>query len=458
MSAEVHSQDYQRMAHLLRRAGFGADRETVLACLKEGFDATIHKLVHYDEVLGPDTFKAMEDRQLNDILVQNNIADLQIWWLNRMVQTDRPLQEKMTLFWHGHFATAYSKVNSARLMFQQNQLFRRNAVGNFHDLTLAVSKDPAMIWYLDNNTNRKGHPNENYARELMELFTLGIGHYTEQDVRESARAFTGWTFNRLTGEYVFLPRQHDDGIKTCLGQTGNFNGDDIVNIIMQQPSCAPFICTKLFKFFIHENPTLEEVRPFAEIFRKSNYEIKPVLEAMFRSPVFYSEKAMWSKVKSPTDFVVSAVRATGAQVPVRFLPAAMRAMNQELFNPPSVKGWDGGLTWINTTTLMARFNFAMQLARLNEENQPLLASLEQQIAENRLRDAEAIVDYLAERVLHRPVMEKTRDILVNYMNTDRTGTYQPFTIADTGRIPPAKLMKVHGLLHLILLTPEYQLV
>lgn len=458
MSADIHSQDYQRMAHLLRRAGFGADQETVLACLQEGFDATIHKLVHYEEALGPNDLQTMEDRQIGDILSQNNIADLQVWWLNRMVQTDRPLQEKMTLFWHGHFATAYSKVNSARLMFQQNQLFRRHAVGNFRDLTLAVSKDPAMIWYLDNNTNRKGHPNENYARELMELFTLGIGHYTEQDVREGARAFTGWTFNRLTGQFVFLPRQHDDGIKTFLGRTGNFNGDDIVNILMEQPSCAPFICTKLFKYFIHENPTPDEVRPFAEVFRRSNYEIKPVLEAMFRSKVFYSPKAMWSKVKSPTEFVVSAVRSTGAQVPVRFLPAAMRSMNQELFNPPSVKGWDGGLTWINTTTLMTRFNFAMQLARLNEENQPLLASLEQQMADRQLKEPEQIVDYFTQRILHRPVSPKTRTILVNYLNTGRDGTPQTFTSNRTGRTPYEKLMKIHGLLHLVLLTPEYQLV
>lgn len=458
MSGEIQKPDYQKMAHLLRRAGFGADHKTILAQLEKGFDATIHELIHYEETQGPDSFDTAEDRLQNDFLSQFDFADLQTWWLNRMVSTDRPLQEKMTLFWHGHFATAYSKVNRPTFIYRQNQLFRRMAVGNFRDLAQAVSKDPAMIFYLDNQTNRKGHPNENYGRELMELFTLGIGNYTEEDVRQGARAFTGWAFNGRTGEYIFNARQHDDGIKTFLGQTGNFNGEDIVNIVTSRPSCAPFICTKLFKFFIHDHPTPNEVAPFAATFVKSNLEIKPVLEAMFHSPIFYSEKAMWNKVKSPAEFVVNSVRTTGAELPIRYLPFMMRSMNQELFNPPSVKGWDGGMTWINTTTLFSRFNYAMQLARLNELNQPLLDSIEKEITENKLQSAEEIVDFLTNRVLPMPPSAHTTEALITYMNTGANGEYLPFTADLYGRNRRPTLMKIHGLLHVAMLTPEYQIV
>lgn len=457
MSADVQSREYQQMAHLLRRAGFGATHEEVSRRLDKGLDAAIHNLVYYDQNSSADSFNTVQDRLQSDFLDDNDFGDLQLWWLDRMVHTDHPLQEKMTLFWHGHFATAYSKVRSPSLLYQQNQTLRRNALGNFNTLTQAVSKDPAMIVYLDNQTNRKGHANENYGRELMELFTIGIGNYTEQDVHESARAFTGWTFNRLTGEYFFARRQHDYGEKTLLGHTGNWNGEDVVNILTSQPACSRFIATKLFKFFIHENPTPEEVQPFADTFTRSNLEFRPLLAAMFRSPAFYSDKAMWRKFKSPVEYIVGAARTTGVQIPIRFAPYALRGMSQELFNPPNVKGWDGGKAWINTTTLMARFNFAMLLARLNEDNQPLLQQIGQRLSEQQLATADDVVRYFSTAILQRPVSERTRQILVRYLHTGPGGSLEPFELGDAERMSRRMLLKVHGLMHVIMLTPEYQL-
>ncbi len=446
-----------KVAHLLRRAGFGASRDEAEAYARKGLPATIAELTRFDTHTGLD-LEMVEDRLQGDFLAYRNFGDLQLWWLHKMAHTARPLQEKMTLFWHGHFATAYSKVNSTEALFQQNLLFRKHALGNFKTLTLAVSQDPAMIAYLDNQTNRKGHANENYARELFELFTLGIGNYTEQDIHESARAFTGWAFNRATSKFQFVRRQHDDDPKTIFGRTGNWNGDDVVDMAVTHPASAPFICKKLFKFFVHDEPTPADVKPFADIFTQSGYEVRPVLEAMFHAPVFYSDKAVWGKVKSPVEFVVGAIRTTKAEMPPRFGPQAMKAMWQELFNPPNVKGWDGGADWINTTTLLTRFNFAMQLARLNDENQPLLAAITEQMDAGRLRTAEETVDYFTANILNRAVSTNTRQTLLAYLHTGPDGTPAPFEVAANGRNRRAIAQKIHGLMHVIMLTPEYQLV
>lgn len=457
MSGRTAKHDYQKMAHLLRRAGFGASRDEVEAALRKGFDTTLRELVHYDTALPPNDFERVQDRLQSDFLDFRNFGDLQLWWLHKMAHTDRPLQEKMTLFWHGHFATAYSKVKAPELMFRQNQLLRKHALGNFKTLALAVSQDPAMILYLDNQTNRKGRANENYARELFELFTLGIGHYTEQDIKEAARAFTGWTFNRATGEFFFARRLHDYGPKTVFGKTGNWNGDDIVEMAVTHPASAPFICKKLFQFFIHDEPRPADIKPFADLYTRSGYELKPLLEAMFRAPVFNSEKAMWAKIKSPVEFVVGAIRTTQAEMPARFAPVALKAMGQELFNPPNVKGWDGGADWINTTTLLTRFNFAMRLASLNEDNQPLLQDIRSLITQRQLRAAEDVVDYFTERILHRAVTPQTRRTLLAYLHTGPSGTPQIF---DLNAVQNQRDMvrKIHGLMHVIMLTPEYQLV
>ncbi|MBV8601802.1 MAG: DUF1800 family protein, partial [Candidatus Eremiobacteraeota bacterium] len=289
--------------------------------------------------------------------VANSVALMQ-WWLGRMIATPAPLQEKMTLFWHGHFTTAYQgKGITAQDVLRQNQLYRSFALGNIRQLTLAVSQDPAMLKYLDNRASRAEHPNENYARELMELFTLGIGNYTEQDVRESARAFTGWTIGP-GDEFVFNRRFHDEGVKTFLGRTGNFTGSDIVDIIFQQPAAPKWFATKLLEFFVYSDPEPALVDGVAALLKKNNFELAPVMSTLLRSEVFHSERAYRALVKSPTEFIVGTYKLFGLSEIAPPVLGAMNRMGQRLFYPPNVKGWDGGEAWLNSATLLSRENFA----------------------------------------------------------------------------------------------------
>lgn len=304
---------------------------------------------------------------------RQNIIALETWWLERMIATPAPLQEKMTLFWHGHFTSSPEKGTSAQELLAQNQLFRQYALGNMRELTLRVSQDPAMLRYLDNNVNVKAHPNENYARELMELFTLGIGNYSEQDVRESARAFTGWTFRRHrdgTAAFFDNVRQHDDGTKTFLGRSGNFTGADIVQIIFQQPAAARFLATKLLSFFVYMDPEPALVDQVAALVRKNDFNLRPVMSTLLRSNVFFSDRAYRALVKSPVDLVVGTHQLFGiAQVALPEL-GALRSMGQVLFYPPNVKGWDGGAAWLNSQTIITRENFANAVA----QNPQMMAS------------------------------------------------------------------------------------
>jgi uncharacterized protein (DUF1800 family) len=276
-----------------------------------------------------------------------------------MLTTPAPLQEKMTLFWHGHFT---SRVGISIFAFGQNQLFRQYATGNMRALTHAVSKDPAMLIYLNNDQNVASHPNENYARELMELFTLGIGHYTEQDVREAARAWTGWRLNKKTGEVRFAPNQHDDGTKTFLGQTGNFNGDDIVDIIFGQQQCSRFLATSLLNYFVYNDPEPELVDAVAAIMQRNNYELAPVLSAIFRSNVFYSARAYRALVKSPVEFVVGTYKALGVTEISPDSVGFVNRMGQMLFEPVNVAGWPGGQNWLTSGTMVVRSNFVASVA------------------------------------------------------------------------------------------------
>jgi uncharacterized protein (DUF1800 family) len=287
------------------------------------------------------------------------MVDLQAWWIERMSKSQRPLQEKMALFWHGHFATSAEKVQAPRDNLEINEIFRRMGTGNFRELVRQVGKSNAMMRYLDQQRSNKKKPNENWSRELMELFTLGIGNYTEQDIKEAARAFTGWYV--ANGQFGFARRQHDDGQKTVFGKTGNFDGDDIVNLVTTRPECAKFICTKLWRSFAYDNPEPEVIEGLAKTLQDNDMNIRPVLRQMFLSRAFYQEKAYFSQVKSPAQLVVSLMVQldTDEADPVdRVAAFAMRAMGQSLFYPPNVKGWDGGRAWINTNTLLVRYNFS----------------------------------------------------------------------------------------------------
>lgn len=288
-------------------------------------------------------------------------------WINEMVATPSPLTERMTLFWHGHFTSGQDKVPFPQTMAAQNALLRREALGNFGALLHAVAKDPAMLQYLDGASNRKGRPNENFAREVMELFTLGEGHYTQRDVTEAARAMTGWTVDPDTMRFVVRPEWHDAAGKTILGETGAFDGDGFLDILLKQPQAARFIAGKLWREFVSDTPDAGELETVAERFRASGYEIRTALGALWSTDAFWDPRNRGVLVKSPVEFVVGTVRLfdVGYGDP-QMLANTVRTLGQNLFYPPNVKGWPGGAMWINSTTLLARKQFVEQLFRATE--------------------------------------------------------------------------------------------
>jgi uncharacterized protein (DUF1800 family) len=421
--------DDVKLAHLLRRAGFGASPTEMEQYQQLGLSGTVDRLIDYDKIDNT----ALENRLKTYNLDPNKRGDIERWWLLRMIYTARPLEEKMTLFWHGLLTSAISKVGRAEPMFVQNQFLRTNALGDFPDILKGISKDPAMMVWLDLETNRKGHANENYARELMELFTMGVGHYTEQDVRESARAFTGWVVRRkrlgpkaFHFESFFAPRLHDDGTKTVLGQTGRFNGDDIVDIIMKQPATAHFITAKLFSYFVYPNPTDDVLQPFVNTFVASKYSIKALVKAILTSDAFYSPRAYRALIKSPAEFVAGTLRMLNAETNAIGLPYLMNQMGQELFNPPNVAGWPGGSAWLTSGTWLARLNFANRVvAALGP------SSVIQQIASIRngrpvspnhvpvptagAKTPTEIVDHLLRQLLDGQINAAQRQVLVDHV-------------------------------------------
>jgi uncharacterized protein (DUF1800 family) len=444
----------RRLAHLLRRAGFGARPDEWTAYAKLGVAGTTDTLLHPERV--PDTLNNVLQGISGDYVDFDNLDSVRNWWIYRMSHSQRPLEEKMTLFWHNHFATANYKVDNPRWMWQQNELFRAHALGNFRTLLQAVSRDPAMLVWLDGADNKKGKPNENYGRELQELFTLGIGGgYTETDVKEAARAFTGWRYDRDAGTFDFNPDAHDDGVKTFLGETGPFNGDDIIDILVRQPATAKFLCTKLFRFFVHDDPTPAEIAPFTQVYFASGYDMRAVVGAMLKSPVFYSDQAVYTKIKSPTEYVVTTLRTLDVPLAVanNAMPVSnsLRAMGQDLFNPPNVKGWPEGQSWMNTMTLLTRINFANAVS--TEMNRRGLLStharhtlIAQGIDVGQLGTPAQIVDamWAAHLPGHTP-SAPTRDALLAFVQDGKNTNTAHFED------------KAPGLISLILSAPEYQL-
>jgi hypothetical protein len=280
------------------------------------------------------------------------------WWANRMLTSPRPLQEKMALFWHGHFASNEAKVRDYRKLLGQLELFQKQGTGNFRDLTVAVAQDPAMLSFLDAGVNVKGASNENFAREIMEIFTMGVGHYTEMDIREAARAFTGWNF--VDVKFVVNKDQHDDGEKTFLGHTGHLDGVDVIDIIMQQPATADYIAGKIYRYFVREDLSPELQKKLGAILRQNHYEITPLLETIFLSRDFYSPASVGTQIKSPVQLAVETYKKLG-QTNVPGVPdfnLATSALGQQLFSPPTVAGWAGGQSWITPGLLLERGNLA----------------------------------------------------------------------------------------------------
>jgi uncharacterized protein (DUF1800 family) len=303
----------------------------------------------------------------------SQMADLRYWWVRRMALGPRPFQEKMTLFWHGHFATSFDKVQLPYFLWLQNETLRENATGNFNQLLIAVSEDPAMLLYLDGARSNKNRPNENFAREVMELFTLGEGHYTEQDIQQAAKAYTGWGIARDRLHYEYHRNNHDDGPKTIFGQTGNFTGEDVLNMICAKPECAQFIAGKIWRFFAQDQPPEPVVDALAAEFRSHDMDLKHLMHVVFRSKEFYAPEVIRSQIKSPVQWLIACAHQLQAPPPTQPMTLVMLSqLGEELFNPPNVKGWDGGIAWITTNNLLDRDNFAAALVEGNRVPLPSL--------------------------------------------------------------------------------------
>ena len=396
--------NYDLAAHLLERAGFGGTPEEINALAKMTPAQAVARLVRFQgtdannlppfdhsgihdpglepfppsrpavtdlakekgEALGIKV-KPSGNRRLQPIVdeffywLRASVLEtnrVSYWWANRMLDSPRPLQEKMALFWHGHFASNEAKVRDYRKLLGQLELFQKQGTGNFRDLTLAVAQDPAMLSFLDAGVNVKGASNENFAREIMELFTMGVGHYTEKDIREAARAFTGWNYVDL--KFVVNKDQHDDGEKTFLGKTGRFDGVDVIDIIMQQPATADYIAGKIYRFFVRQELSPELQKQLGSVLRDNHYEIAPLLEKIFLSRDFYSPASVGTRIKSPVELAVTTYKKLGLKsVPgVPDFNSATGQLGQQLFSPPTVAGWAGGQSWITPGLLLERGNFA----------------------------------------------------------------------------------------------------
>jgi uncharacterized protein (DUF1800 family) len=442
-------------AHLLRRAGFSALTEEVKASVALGREETVRRLLAGEALVphqgaqlaggtnvsdGDAKLPALADLQADGKpLKADQIGDQQLYWLYRMAHSTAPLTEKMTLFWHGHFATSYQKVRDVSLMVRQNDLFRQHALGNFKELVLAVGQDPAMMIWLDVNSNRKGKPNENYAREVMELFTLGIGNYTEQDIREGARAFTGWHVDKNSGQVSYQPKQHDNGSKTFLGDTGNFDATGIVDVLFEQKALPSFLARKLLRFFATDAPSDDWVARVADDFAKEKT-VGDVLSKLFASDAFYDDSVVMSLVKTPVEYLVEWLRAFSLPLS-RGYTGALRKMGQELYLPPDVAGWRGGTTWLMSSWLLARYQFAESVAfRVNGQ---MLTSAD--YTPDDKSTAAAWIDLWAGRLGLGSFGKSAQDSLTSYAE-------DTFLHAKQNN-----MTGLRGMLHLMMVSPEAQM-
>lgn len=482
--------------HLLRQAAFEGTPTEVRRLRRMKLAEAVDHLVDYDSLPQPasellldpklcqppprDWLKEQEQETRQRYRQTRNMGDrlqlgrVRAWWLERMITSPRQLEEKMTFFWHGHFTSGYREVRHSYLLYEQNRLFRDFALGNYRDMLVLVSADPAMLIYLDSTNNNKKRPNENYARELMELFTLGEGHYTEHDIKEAARAFTGWRVE--AGKFKFRRGQHDFGSKTFKKQEGNWNGEDIIDIILQDRRSHRFIVTKLWEFFCYDKPDKPIIDGLSATLRRNDFDIKPVVRQILMSRGFYSAKARGRKIKSPVQLTVGTLRLLGIRdCDYVALDRAQAAMGQQLFQPPNVKGWDGGEKWINTATVFNRYNFCgaavnghegkpqrgmmMKMAKYADE----FGFIKPRARENIGLPAYNPSAIMAERGLTTPkeiVGFFARRMLAVKMPDDQRAKLVAFVAGEDGDFSPSKRQDIHRvrtMIHLLMSTPEYQL-
>jgi len=470
--------DIRLIAHLMRRAGFGANREQIGMHANAGYQNTVEALLNPGE----------EDR-MDDHLIRRFHPELSGMmgpnapgqnWLYRMATTSAPLREKMALFWHGIFATGYAKVIHGKALSDQTRMFRTFGMGSFKDLLIQLSKDPAMIIWLDNQDNHNGAINENFGRELLELFTMGVGNYTERDIKECARAFTGWTianreymelrsqrdsdwpYGRIAWHFKYHPEDHDDGEKEFLGQRGRFNGEDIIHIICQQEATARFISRHLYSFFVSDEPPIPEWRytpptnpeaidELTRVYFDSNYDISAMLRALFNSSYFQSQDSWYSKVKSPVELVAGVLRLTGEfnrprrEIIDRYFQASY--MGQFLNNPPSVEGWHQGTDWLDTGTLVERVNFASQ--QIGDSTKPGIQAMIERIAStpNNVASPENLISVCLEEMGVISVEEDTMKVLIDFASQ---GHDQPINASNDGS------QRISATLQMVASTKEFQ--
>ena len=471
----MSNQDFALLAHLMRRAGFGATRDELESYAAQGYTATV------DELLNPGDPDVMPD----DIIRRYHVDQSELRqldgaganWLYRMITTKCPLEEKIALFWHSLFATGYSKLNQSRALLNQIDMFRNHGLGRFDTLLVELSKDPAMLLWLDNTDNHKGAINENYGRELLELFSMGIGNYTEDDIKECSRAFTGWTlgnaeymavraskdsiwpYSRIAWHFQFRDWDHDDGEKTFLGETGNFNGEDIIEIIARQQATARFVCFRLFQFFAADEVDSDGEQVIEDMMKSyfdSGYEIRAVLRTLFLSDYFTSDKARYARIKGPVELLVGAIRQAGSYrtptLGVHQLAYQGFFMGQGLLQPPSVEGWHEGIEWIDSGSLVERVNFvAQELSSLDKPG--VRAIIARLAAENDgVLTPEQLVDQCLDLLGPVAVEDDTRAALVDF--AAEGGGALNLSGHQAG---DAAEQRVSNMLRVIASTREYQL-
>lgn len=473
------SLSFNEAAHLLRRAGFGGPSDEIDALAQRGREGAVDFLLNYNQIdnkamndLLAQSFEFLADPVVTNGTINNN--EIRRWWFTRIIHTKRQFEEKMTLFWHNHFATSSSKVPDF-LMYNQNLTLRLRALDKFDDILMALSKDPAMLVWLDGITNVLGNPNENFGRELQELFTMGIfdkvtgePNYTEQDVKEIARAFTGWDYRRRPPfEFQLKANQHDNTVKTVYKQTANFSGEDIIEIVSARPSTARYLTWKLFNFFVYplteSNADKNTIEKFAKVYLNNNHSMKELVRAIFVSDEFYSQRAFFSLVKQPVELVAGAIRmlgatynpgtSVGAERRVSNLPAqASRNQGQDLFAPEDVAGFNFNLGLVNTASMLERFNFANTLATTrNTANPGVFVTLDKLKSFTKSKSKKTVKKFLS--VLGPlDVSGSTRKMLEAYLETNDSGQRVGFTNDDA-----TVDKKVRGLVHQIMCLPEFHL-
>ena len=471
----MRNNDTALMAHLLRRAGFGASRNELEEYIAMGYDGAVETLLNPSEPgnMPDDLIRRyhVEQSELRDL------AGSAAYWMYRMISTSCPMEEKIALFWHGLFATGYAKLNQARSLLNQVDMFRRSGLGSFEDLLVELSKDPAMIVWLDNNENHGSAINENYGRELLELFSMGIGNYTEDDIKECSRAFTGWTlgnaeymavraakdsiwpYGRIAWHFDYRDEDHDAGEKTFLGETGKFNGEDIIAIIAKQESTARFVATRLFQFFAADEITEDGEKAIQEMiasYFSSGYQIRAMLRTLFHTDYFKSDEARFARVKGPVEMVVGAIRMSGnyqnPALGIEKVSDTMLYMGQGLLQPPTVEGWHEGSEWIDSGALVERVNFAAK--ELSDVTSPGVRSIIDRLqagADHGVLEPSDLADRCLDLLGPIEVSDETHSVLVQYANRHGSLDLNDHKPGDEAE------QRVGNMLRLVAATREYQL-